>query len=97
MLQPLVGSTNPAQLTVEDAQARVTTATVRLTLRRPDAQGGQATVTDLLVPHVGNGVYQVLLPPSAFPVAGAGYEATWHITAGAYDVTVVTTHTAVVS
>lgn len=75
---PLANSNNYAHMTLFDDRAeRVTTATVTLTIIRPDTSA--ATVSNVSVPHVANGVYKLMLAKTACPKTGEGYQAQWKV------------------
>jgi hypothetical protein len=81
MSRPLANSTNVISITLVENNIRITDAVVSATVFKPDKIATTLPATS--VPHVGNGVYTLSLPPSATPLAGSGYSVVLSITQGA--------------
>jgi hypothetical protein len=81
MSRPLANSTNVISVTLVENNVRITDAVVSATVFKPDKIATTLPATP--VPHVGNGVYTLSLPPSATPLAGSGYSVVLSITQGA--------------
>jgi len=67
-------SDNALTLTLTQAGAAVTNATVTVTVVSPS---GVTTLTSQAVPHIGSGVYQYIAVPAVWPIDGT-YSVTWH-------------------